>query len=288
MPLITPFDPWKSKYCTCPDKFSLSPYTGCGHACLYCYASSYIRNFFNPRPKKDFIKRLENQMKKIPKNSIITIANSSDPYQSIEKEYKLTRKMLILLKNYELKINIVTKSTLVARDVDIFKSLKNVVVSFTFTCLDKRLMQRLEPGCAGSPQDKLKTINALSKYIPVAARFDPLIYPLNTKDIRKTVKALKNSGAKQIITSTYKTKPDNFKRMCETFPGYACLWKNLYLTCGGEKGGYNYLTFQLRQKLIEEVKEAALNEKLKFSSCREGFSAINTADCDGSSLFLNL
>lgn len=286
MDLIAPFDPWKNKYCTCPDKFSLSAYTGCAHNCLYCYATSYIRNFSCPRPKKDFIKRLEKEVKKIPKNSIITIANSSDPYQPLEKKYKLARKMFLLLKNYQLKINIVTKSILILRDIDVLKDLKNIVVNFTFTCMDKQLAQKLEPGRRESPLEKLKAISTLSKHIPVAARFDPLIYPLNTKNIKETVKALSNSGVRQIITSTYKTKPDNFKRMCEAFPEYTSLWKDLYMIKGERKGGYNYLAAQLREKLIGEVKEAADTVKLKFSSCREGFSGINTVSCDGSSLFI--
>jgi len=288
MDLITPFDPWKNQYCTCPDKLSLSPYTGCTHNCIYCYATSYIRNFSSARPKKDFIKRLGNEVKKIPINSIITIANSSDPYQPMEKKHKLTRKMLLLLKNYRLKINIVTKSVLVLKDIDVLKDIGNVVVSFTFTSLNKQLAQKLEPGLRDHPLEKIRVISALSKYIPVAARFDPLIYPLNTKDIKETVKALSDSGARQIITSTYKTKPDNFKRMREAFPEYASLWKNLYLVKGERKGGYNYLAADLRKKLIEEVKEAADAVKLKFSSCREGFSNMNTAGCDGSSLFLTL
>ncbi len=200
---------------------------------------------------------------------------------------KLTRKMLMLLKNYELKINIVTKSILILRDIDVLKDLGNVVISFTLTCLSKLLTQKLEPGCKCTPLEKLKTISTLSKYIPVAARFDPLIYPLNTKNIKETVKALKNSGVKQIITSTYKIKPDNFKRMCDAFPEHAALWKNLYLTCGEKRGGYNYLALSLRKKLIAEVKEAALAEKPEFSSCREGLSELNTVNCDGSSLFLN-
>ncbi len=284
MPLITPFDPWKNSYCTCPDKLSLSPYTGCAHNCLYCYATSYIRDFSNPRPKKDFIKRLKNQIKKIPAGSIITVANSSDPYQPIEKEYGLTRKMLEFFGKYALKINIVTKSVLILRDISILKSLPNVVVSFTFTSLNGKLMQKLEPGSIGSPRGKLKAIAALSKYIPVAARFDPLIYPLNTKNIKETVGLLADCGAKQIITSTYKAKPDSLKRMCGAFGEYASLWKTLYLEKGGTKGGYSYLANDLRKKLIEEVKKSAKDNGLKFSSCREGFDT-NTANCDGSSLF---
>lgn len=287
MPLITPFDPWKNNYCACPDKFSLSPYTGCGHACLYCYASSYIRNFSNPRPKKDLLKRLESQIKKIPNNSIITIANSSDPYQPIEKEYKLTRKMLMLLKNYELKINIVTKSILVLRDIDVLKNLRNVVVSFTLTTLDNKLAQKIEPLVGCVPKEKLKALSIISKNIRVAVRLDPLIYPLNTADLNEIIKELKRAGVQQIITSTYKAKPDNLARMKKIFPKQAKLWNKIYLLEGERIGSYYYLPFDLRKKLIEEVKGFVLAEKLEFSSCREGLSELNTVNCDGSSLFLN-
>jgi DNA repair photolyase len=284
MPLITPFDPWKNKYCTCPDKLSLSPYTGCAHNCLYCYAASYIRDFSNPRPKKDFIKRLENEIKKIPEGSIIAVANSSDPYQPMEDKLQLTRRMLLLLKNYNLKLNIVTKSILVSRDLDILRNIKNVVISFTFTCADEKIARKLEPGCAENPLKKLKTISSLSKYIPVAVRLDPLIYPLNTGSIKETVGLLADCGVKQIITSTCKIKPDIFKRMCNAFPEHASLWKKLYLEKGSAKGGYTYLANDLRKKLIGEVKKAADRKGIKFSSCREGFGT-NTANCDGSSLF---
>ncbi len=65
MPLITPFDPWQNKLCRCPQKLSLSPYTGCAHGCLYCYAAGYIRGFSDPRPKVDFLARLKKELVKI-------------------------------------------------------------------------------------------------------------------------------------------------------------------------------------------------------------------------------
>ncbi len=284
MPLITPFDPWKSKYCTCPAKYSLSAYTGCSHDCLYCYASSYIRNFSHPRPKKDFLKRLSNQVKNIPKNSIITIANSSDPYQELESSFRLSRGALEILKDFDIRLNIVTKSPLIARDIGLLAEFKYITVSFTLTSLDEKLAKKIEPGLPYSPQEKLKAVSVLSKKIPVAARFDPLIYPLNTGEIEKIVKALKRSGVKQIITSTYKVKPDNLKRMNRAFPEYARLWKSLYLNKGERIGGYDYPPLALRLKIIEKVRKVTLSEGLEFSSCREGFGELNTANCDGTSL----
>ncbi|MBU2102754.1 MAG: hypothetical protein KKF80_05110, partial [Candidatus Omnitrophica bacterium] len=111
------------------------------------------------------------------------------------------------------------------------------------------------------------------------------LYPLNTPEIKKMVSAVKRCGAKQIITSTYKAKPDNFKRMCRAFPEHAELWKAFYRKEGERNAGYIYLPRPIREKIINEVRKAAQAESLLFSSCREGLTELNTAFCDGSSLF---
>jgi len=282
MSLITTFDPWKGKLCSCPKKYSLSAYTGCGHGCLYCYASSYIRNFSDPRPKKDYLGRFEKEIKKIPDYSIITMANSSDPYQKIEETQKLTRKTLEILKKTNCKINIVTKSHLILRDLSLLKNL-NVVVCISLMTLDKNLAKKLEPN-ASSPKERLDTIKNLSRYLPVAVRFDPLIHPLTTKNIKETIHTIKQAGPKQIIASTYKIKPDNFKRMLKVFPQYKDLWQKLYFKEGEKIGGHTYLGKQLRNKLINEVYLTTKDELLEFSSCREGLEKLNTKKCDGTSL----
>ncbi|MFH1767764.1 MAG: radical SAM protein [Candidatus Omnitrophota bacterium] len=282
MSLIVPFDPWKNNLCSCPAKYSLSAYTGCDHFCLYCYASSYIKNFHSPRPKKEFLRRLEKDIKKIPPNSSITIANSSDPYLPLEKELKLTRAALKIIRSQKIQLMIVTKSSLVLRDIDILCDIKLAVISLSFTTLDTALAKRLEP-FASTPMDKLKTIEKLSKKLPVICRLDPLIYPLNTDKIRKIVKEFKKRGVKQIITSTYKAKPDNLKRMFAGFPEYKRIWYKLYIEKGGRFGRYIYLPEELRRKLIEEVRQECLKENIDFSTCREGFSRLNTKSCDGSS-----
>ena len=284
MNLITPFDPWNSSLCSCPSKYSLSAYTGCSHGCLYCYASSYIPRFQAVRPKKDFIKRLEREIRKVPPRSLVAMASSSDPYLDIEKELKLTRQALSTLLKHDMKINLVTKSSLIVRDIDLFKGTRNVVASISLTTLDEKLNQMLEPG-ASTPGQRLKAVKQLSKYIPVAVRFDPLIYPLNTDEIKRVVKTAKVNGARQIITSTYKVRPDNFKRMKKVFRQHTALWNELYEEKGEKKAGYIYLAEKIRKQLIQQVRESALENSLEFSSCREGYAGLNTAHCDGSSLF---
>jgi DNA repair photolyase len=281
MTLIKPFDPWKSKICTCSQKFSLSAYTGCSHGCLYCYASSYIVNFSNPRPKRDFVTRLGKEIRKIPANSHITIANSSDPYFSLEKDLCLTRQALEILSNCDIRVSLVTKSNLILRDIDILKNMKKVIACISLTTIDEKLAKKLEPN-APPVKERLEAVKILSEHIPVAVRLDPLIYPLNLDSVKETISAIKESGAKQIITSTYKTKPDNFKRMINAFSGHKELWEKLYLRNGEKRGGYIYLSQKIRKELIEHVRSITLNQKMQFSSCREGFESLNTASCDGS------
>ena len=96
--ILRPFDPWKSQLCTCPAKLSLNPYTGCPHGCLYCYASSYIPRFAECRPKVDLLKRLARESSKIRPGTLVALSNSSDPYPPQEKDLRLSRGCLQILK----------------------------------------------------------------------------------------------------------------------------------------------------------------------------------------------
>ena len=134
--LLTDFDPWKSKLCTCPNKLTFNPYTGCDHRCLYCYASSYIPNFQKCRPKKNLLTRLEHEAKKLS-GELISISNSSDPYPRLEKKMELTRKCLEILAKNRCKLQIVTKSDLIIRDIDILQTVPCVVAITVLTTDDQ-------------------------------------------------------------------------------------------------------------------------------------------------------
>ena len=99
----------------------------------------------------------------MPKNSLITMANSSDPYLPLEKELKLTQSALKILKNYNLRVMIVTKSSLILRDLEILKEFKSIVISISFTTLNENLSKKLER-FASLPLERLKTMENLSKY----------------------------------------------------------------------------------------------------------------------------
>ncbi|MGB9135335.1 MAG: radical SAM protein, partial [Candidatus Bathyarchaeia archaeon] len=143
MPLITKFDPWKSTLCTCPPKLTLNPYTGCDHGCLYCYASSYVPRFHECRPKTDLLSKLKQEAAKLD-GQLISLSNSSDPYPTAETKTLLTRKTLEILAHSSCKLQIITKSTLVTRDIDLLRRVPSIV-SITITTDDDATAKQLEP-----------------------------------------------------------------------------------------------------------------------------------------------
>lgn len=279
MTLISKFDPWRSKLCTCPPKLTFNPYTGCDHACVYCYASSYIPKFFKCRPKKGLIPRLKREATKL-KGELISISNSSDPYPNLEAKTGLVRKCLEPLSKHDCKIQIVTKSNLVVRDADLLKKMQSMV-TFTVATGDDNISKVLEPK-APSSSERLKAAETLiKKGIPTSVRIDPII-PFVNDNPENLVETLASIGVKHITSSTYKVKPDSWKRFSVTLPKTAEKLKPLYFEKGERIGRYIYLQKELRLKLMEKVAMLTKKYGIQFGTCREGLSHLNTATCDGS------
>lgn len=279
MRLLVKFDPWQSKLCTCPPKLTFNPYTGCDHRCIYCYASSYIPRFFQCRAKANVVFQLKRESINL-KGEVISISNSSDPYPTIEEREKITRKCLEVLSEVNCRIQIITKSNLVVRDVDLLKKVPSMV-ALTITTNDNSIAKVLEPN-APPPSARIKAAEKLIEAgIPVAARIDPIIPYVNDKP-EDLIEELASMGIKQITCSTYKVKADNWQRLNLTMPEVAEKLKSLYFEKGERIGRYLYLPTQLRLKLLESVAVQAKKYGVAFSVCREGFSHLNNAICDGS------
>ena len=279
MPLITLFDPWQSNICTCPRKLTLNPYTGCDHNCVYCYAQSYIPRFHLCRPKKNLLKCLSREAAKL-KGETISLSNSSDPYPRIEGEVGLTRETLKTLARNWCQIQIITKSTLVARDADILREAP-ATVALTITTDDDDIAKILEPN-APKPSERLKTVETLVKQgILVSVRIDPII-PFVNSEFNSLVEKIASFGVKHITVSTYKARNRDWKRFSQALPDVAEKLAPLYWSQGEHIGGCVLLPRGLRQKLLNGIRCAALHYGLQFAVCREGLSELNTATCDGS------
>lgn len=286
--VVKPFDPWRSPLCTCPMKWVIHPYTGCGHGCLYCYAASYIPRHHLVRAKENFLSRLRKDILKIPKGVLIEMSSSSDPYPPIEAYNNLTRQALHMLLSQGFKVLVLTKSTLVVRDLDILTKFKDqVVISFTITTLRESISANLEPR-APTPLERLKAVELLTRNgINVVARVDPIIPLINDdyNDLRGLVKELNKRGVKQIISSTYKAKRKSLEMLTKAFPAVGKKIADLYGKDVSEViHGYLYLNKNVRFYYMKLIKEIVEEEGLVFGICREGFFNLNTPGfaCDGS------
>jgi DNA repair photolyase len=277
--LISKFDPWRSPLCICPAKLTLNPYTGCDHACVYCYASSYIPRFFNCRPKKDLVSRLRRECRNL-KGEIISMSNSSDPYPNLESKTGLTRQCLEIMSTCNCRIQIITKSSLVTRDIDILKKTASTV-SMTITTDNDALAKLLEPN-ATSPSERLKAVETLiEKGIPTSVRIDPII-PFLNDDPENLIKTLSSLGVKHVTGSTYKIRRDNWRRFSQALPETAEKLRPLYFSEGEKIGGSVLLPRDLRLRLMRSMSTLAAKYGMKFGTCREDLAFLNTAACDGS------
>jgi len=279
------FDPWKFPLCTCPQKYSVDPYTGCEHRCIYCYITSYIREPWKVRPKKDFLKYFERDLKKAVKMPI-SMSNSSDPYPRMEKEMRITRGAIELMKRYDFPLLLLTKSDIVVRDADLIENMRSVV-AITITTLDNELARKLEP-YAPSPERRIKAIESLiTRNIGVIVRFDPIIPTINDSEekIKEMVKLLSELGVVQIISSTYKAKRDNFLRLTGVFKQQAEKLKKLYYVDGNNVRGIRYAPISVRMRVLKRVRDEAKRYGIPFSVCREGLPLNTAPTCDGSHFF---
>jgi len=287
MTVIAPFDPWKGPLCTCPPKYSFSAYTGCTHACLYCYISSYIPRPFECRAKRRLIERLLRELRKVNPDLHISIANSSDPYPPVEAKLELTRRALRELLSRGYKVQLITKSDLVVRDLDLIRS-GNCSVSITVTTLDEKLANKLEP-LAPSPKRRIKALETLVRGgVPCSARLDPIIPGINDEGVEKLVKSIAKAGVSHVVSSTYKAKVDSFERVVKAYPKLRERLYELYWSKGVRIGRSRLLPRKVRYNLLKYVKELVEENGMTFATCREGLPSLQSGEtCDGSHLIPN-
>ena len=287
--VIREFDPWGSPLCTCPHKFTLNPYTGCAHGCLYCYARSYIRDFDRPRPKKGLIKNVVHDLGRLPKGALVSMSESSDPYTPPEASLGLTRRVFKLTLKAGFKLLVVTKSDLVLRDLDVVKG-GRVAVAITITTARDDLARVIEPS-APPPSRRLLAVREVSRAgVPVTVRIDPIIPGVNDDEweLRDLVGRVADAGALQVTSSTFKARWDSLKRLSTALPDLSSFFRNLYVGAGTRVGGYYYLPRQLRFRYMAFMKGLVEGYGMAFATCREGFPQLHTpgTECDGSGYIL--
>jgi DNA repair photolyase len=187
---------------------SINPYQGCEHGCIYCYARpshAYLdlspgldfetKLFAKPEAAALLRKEFDNPRYR---PQVIVIGANTDPYQPIEREWKITRSLLQVFLDYRHPVGLITKSALVERDIDLLAELArhNLARAFvSITSLDKTLARRMEPRAA-APHRRLEAVKRLTEAgIPVGVMTAPMIPALNDGDMEAILEAAAERGA---------------------------------------------------------------------------------------------
>jgi len=146
--------------------YVVNPYIGCQHGCTYCYARFMKRFTGHKEPWGEFVDvkinardLLQREIGKMPPGRV-WVSGVCDPYQPLEKTYELTKKCLEILVRYDWPITIQTKSSLVLRDVDLFRETDKVEVGLSVTTGDEGVRQLFEPS-ASSIKERIKALERL-------------------------------------------------------------------------------------------------------------------------------
>jgi DNA repair photolyase len=189
---------------------SINPYRGCEHGCVYCFARP-THSFMGLSPGLDFESKLFAKPdaarlldKELSKDGYqprtIAIGTNTDPYQPIEKQYRIMREILEVLEARGHPVGIVTKSALVTRDIDILSRMAErglAKVALSVTTLDRMLARTMEPR-ASTPTKRLEAIRQLSDAgIPTSVMVAPIIPGLTDQEMERILDSARAAGARE-------------------------------------------------------------------------------------------
>jgi DNA repair photolyase len=189
---------------------SINPYRGCEHGCIYCFARP-THAFLGLSPGLDFetklfaktnaAQALERELAD-PRYAVRTIAigTNTDPYQPIERRYRIMRRILEVLRAANHPVGIVTKSALVLRDLDLLSSMAErglVKVALSVTTLDRKLARAMEPR-ASTPDKRLDMLERLvAAGVPTSVMVAPVIPGLTDMEMERILERAAAAGVRQ-------------------------------------------------------------------------------------------
>jgi DNA repair photolyase len=191
-----------------PFRYSINPYRGCEHGCIYCYARpsheylgfssglDFETRIMVKRNTADLLRQQLSSRSWEPQ--VVCLSGNTDCYQPVERTLKITRELLTVFRDFRNPVSVITKNYLVTRDIDILRELaaqKLTVVMLSITSLDAELGRKMEPRTS-APHRRLEAIEALSKNnIPVGVNVAPVIPGLNDDEIPAILQKAKDAGA---------------------------------------------------------------------------------------------
>jgi DNA repair photolyase len=230
-----------------PFRWSLNPYRGCLHGCHYCYARA-THPYLGFNADEDFATRIvvKTNMPEVLRRELarpswtrerVALGTATDAYQPCEGRYRLTRRCLEVLRDYQTPVSVVTKSTLVLRELDLLKDLSvlpGTRVNFTITTLDPTLWRLIEPGTP-PPAQRLAVMRRLADAgVPCGVYLAPILPGLTDGDeaIAAVAEAAREHGASAFWAGALRLAPlvkeHYLEFVAQTFPELHSRYQRAY------------------------------------------------------------
>lgn len=251
-------------------EYSVNPYTGCGHACKYCYACFMKRFTGHNENWGEFVDIKYWDVIKNPKKysgKEIFIGSVTDPYQPCEEEYKRTRTLLEELKDSDVKISLSTKSNLILRDLELIKSFKDVRISWSINTLDENFKNDMDNAVSIE-----RRINAMKIFHDAGIRTTCFISPIfpgitNVKAIIEKVKDCCNLIWLENLNLRGTFKPVILNYIKKNYPDLVPLYNDIYTH------NNNFYWENLDKELQQFAKEQNFDYKTNDDTFTKPFNA---------------
>lgn len=187
--------------------WNMNIYRGCSHGCIYCDSRSVcyqINDFDTVRPKVNALELLNRELSSKRNTGVITMGSMSDPYNPLERELRMTRQALELIRKHRFGASFTTKSALCARDADLLADISQhapVCARLTITCADDELCRRIEPQVSVSSK-RFSAMNTLADHgVFTGTWLNPLLpFLTDTEDnIRRIVQMTADHGGRFVV-----------------------------------------------------------------------------------------
>jgi len=237
--------------------YALNPYVGCEHGCVYCY-SVFMKRFTGHGEewgtfvdvKVNTPQLLARELERAKPGEVL-LSSVTDPYQPLEREYRLSRACLAILQGYsQFPVSILTKSALVLRDLDLLRTIEHLQVAFTITTLDEAARRVFEPQ-ASPTGARLEALARLSEAgLKTWAFFGPALPYISDgeKEIEALFRELKEAGVKRVLVDSLNLKGAMWGRVKQAISTHYPDLLEAYRLLAADRKGYSALLGERAQR----------------------------------------